>query len=410
MASMWPVPPTMQRRKYIDLQIGLYDDMGNTLWSSQFNITNGGDVLVGNIVADGAGNVYFTGAVDNGSNSFDALTVKFNSLGNTVWQKTYNGTANGYDGGIDLVLHASGNVYITGIATETVISRDFLTLAYNSTGTLLWSQLYDGSGLVDLAAKIGLVGSNIMVVGAEQNSATTWNMAAVVYNHTNGTELGNTNLSPNIALDGINGFATDASDNVYIAGARQGSGTGLDALTIKLDSDLNILWEKTYDHSGGDDVANALAVATNGNVSVAGYATTANGTDFLVLNYKSDGTLNWSDLRNGAKNVGDGATDVAVDADGDVFVTGYMNEVGNLDYYTVIYTANGTEVWSELFNNKYNNNDEATSIQLDDDGFLVTGWSEATGGGNETTIIKYGESCQFIIPPDPQPQSSAIGF
>ncbi len=397
-----------------DLQISLIGLIGNTVWSSQYNIPNGGDVLVGNIAADGLGNVYFTGAVENGSNSYDALTVKFNSLGAALWHQTYSGAANDYDGGVDLVLDASGNVFITGVATAGAVSRDFLTIGYSSTGIVNWTQLYDGTmGLVDVAANIGFSGGVLIVFGAEQSSLNSWNMTAVRYNPTTGVKLGNYMISPNIVLDEVNGFTTDADENIYIIGARVGTSTGMDALVIKLDSDLNILWEKTYDAAGGDDVANAVAVDANGKVTVVGHATAGNGTDYLVLHYNSFGSLQWSDLRNGTSNADDAATDVTVDANGDIYVTGYMDEIGNSDFYTVLYEEDGTEIWRERYNSVYNREDKASIIQLDDDGgFLVTGWAEATGGSgeHETTIIKYHRSCEFIIPPDPEPQSTAIAF
>lgn len=98
-----------------DLLLQKFNSGGTLIWSTQYNITSGGNVLVGDLILDSSGNPIFTGSVDNGANSYDALTMKFSTSGTVTWSHTWNGTADDYDAGTSVVVDGSDNVYITGM-------------------------------------------------------------------------------------------------------------------------------------------------------------------------------------------------------------------------------------------------------------------------------------------------------
>src|SRR5208282_4353921 len=95
-------------------------------------------------------------------------------------------------------------------------------------------------------------------------------------------------------------IAVDLSNNPYVTGYSPGSNSGNDIVTIKYGPNGNQVWLQRYNGPGnGDDEANAIAVDNNGNVYVTGYDTTAaGGTEIVTIKYspvtvqrRSDGTV-----------------------------------------------------------------------------------------------------------------------
>jgi uncharacterized delta-60 repeat protein len=103
-------------------------------------------------------------------------------------------------------------------------------------------------------------------------------------------------------------------------------------------------------------------------------------------------TQQWGARYNGPANSFDGATGIAVDAAGNVYVTG-SSRVGetNADYATIKYDAKGNQLWLKTYNGTGNGSDGANAIAIDAKGNVyVTGQSEGSGFFNfDYVTIKY---------------------
>lgn len=91
----------------------------------------------------------------------------------------------------------------------------------------------------------------------------------------------------------------------------------------------------------------------------------------------------WVRYYNGQSNGFDFAEAVAVDENGNVFVTGYSrrNE-GDFDFATIKYNGNGDLVWVSRYNGTANGYDYAHALAIDGEGNVyVTGNSEGSGTG-----------------------------
>ena len=97
-----------------------------------------------------------------------------------------------------------------------------------------------------------------------------------------------------------NAVAVDQANNVYVTGYSPGTNSINDIVTIKYDSNGNQIWLQRYSSPGnGNAAGNAIAVDNNGNVYVTGYDTTpAGGTEIVTIKYwpvslqrRSDGTV-----------------------------------------------------------------------------------------------------------------------
>lgn len=189
----------------------------------------------------------------------------------------------------------------------------------------------------------------------------------------------------------------DASGNVYVA-----TSGGIDFFIYKINSAGVLIWTKTYDFGGSHDEAKAIVVDNSGNVYVVGKAADINDdydlTDFGLVKYNSNGDFQWARTYNGS-DPGQGldfATGVALDATGNIYVTGTSQLNGQLDYATLKYNPAGVLQWVRRYNAPEGREDYAGEIVIDaNDNIYVGGTVEGElYSGNEwfTTdlaIVKY---------------------
>src|SRR4029453_19167782 len=79
----------------------------------------------------GSGNVYVTGTSHGGLGAYDDYaTIKYNSLGDTLWVQRYNGPGNAGDAATSIAVDGSGNVYVTGYSAGNG-QMDYATIKYS---------------------------------------------------------------------------------------------------------------------------------------------------------------------------------------------------------------------------------------------------------------------------------------
>ncbi|RCK77532.1 MAG: Cell surface protein [Ignavibacteriae bacterium] len=95
----------------------------------------------------------------------------------------------------------------------------------------------------------------------------------------------------------------------------------------------------------------------------------------------------------------DYATDIAVDASGNIYVTGYSDSLlVGYDFLTIKYNNLGVQQWVARYNGPWNYYDEAKAIAVDGSGNVyVTGKSNISSGSIYTTI-KYVQKTVNIEP------------
>ena len=156
------------------------------------------------------------------------------------------------------------------------------------------------------------------------------------------------------------------------------------------------LWIKN--HPNGFSAAKAVQVATDkaGNVYETYYTTSfkLGASSTTTTKYGPDGTQLWvQDLSQGQYS-GTTPVDMAVDGDGNVYVTGYSQSrtyFGNYhyDYITVKYSTAGYQRWVSRYDSSVPGaatDDFARALALDAEGNVYVTGSSATGGSN---TVKY---------------------
>ncbi len=178
-------------------------------------------------------------------------------------------------------------------------------------------------------------------------------------------------------------ISIDSQGYVYIAGATNKEGN-YDVLLIKFDQNGEEIWNVTW-NGGASDNGWALFIDKDDYIYVTGHSYNGgNFEDIVILKYNSSGDLEWSDVYGGTDF--EGGYDVAVDSSGYVYITGYIDFVGN-DILTVKYNNSGNFEDYRIFDPS--NDDQGKSIAIDsNDNVYITGYTNLTGNHN-IIILKY---------------------
>lgn len=149
------------------------------------------------------------------------------------------------------------------------------------------------------------------------------------------------------------------SGGVYVVGAvtiRRVTGAGsvtndFDYAVVKYDTDGNFLWSAVHATQGVDDTTPTGGSALNaaGDVYLTGTTGPFPNTTFLTVRFGADGSLHWARTYDGGQPQ-DNGRDVAVDGAGNAFVTGesqgeLLFGTRSLDLVTIKYDAAGNEAW-----------------------------------------------------------------
>jgi len=316
----------------------------------------------------------------------------------TAWVRRYNGPGNLGDLAYAIAVDGSNNVYVTGWSWGSGTDYDYATIKYYSNGDTAWVRRYNGpANSDDEASAIAVDGSNnVYVTGHSQGSGTGWDYATIRYYPNGDTAWVRRYNGPDNDWDDAYAIAVDGSNNVYVTGNSYGSGTSVDYATIKYYSNGDTAWVRRYNGpANSSDYVFAIAVDGSGNVYVSGYSG-GSGTsqDYATIKYYPDGDTAWVRRYNGPVNGDDRASAVAVDGSNNVYVTGQSAQIWgypyNYDYATIKYYPNGDTAWVRRYNGPGDTSDYASAIAVDgSNNVYMTGRSYGSGTSVDYATIKY---------------------
>lgn len=277
-----------------------YNASGVQQWVARYNRLNRDDRAF-TLAIDNSYNIYVGGFSNNGVNQ-DFTLIKYDSLGNQVWIRAYNGTANGTDEIKAMVLDENGNIYVTGNSWG--IDFDIMTIKYNTTGSVLWQDRYDYANDYDKATDMTIDDSGyVYVTGRSVGNGTDRDYILIKYNPNNGDTIWVRRYNNSVnSYDGAYAVAVDRLGNAYITGKSIGTGTGYDYATVKYNLEGNEEWIIRYNGTANDsDRAYSIAVDSLGDVYVTGES--YNGvTNFDIVTIKYLGIPNIQEIRKEMKN------------------------------------------------------------------------------------------------------------
>jgi uncharacterized delta-60 repeat protein len=381
-------------------------------WVRRYNGPGNGDDQALALALDSQGNVLVTGYSMGDGTDWDYATIKYSPTGQVLWVRRYNGPGSGVDGANAIGVDALGNVYVTGHSLGTASEDDFATIKYSPEGEELWVRRYNGpANGADGATALGLdAQGSVYVTGLCPDPLTGYDFCSVKYSAVSQQLWARQYNGPGRRADDPASLAVDSQGNVIVTGYSTGYVTGVDYATVKYAPDGTLVWARHYNGPAyGGDYPTAVALDAQDNVYVTGYSWGVPGaasscewpSDYATIKYSPTGTPRWLDRYDGPYQCADVASAIAVDRQGNVFVTGYSTggtpPVGTgPDYATIKYSPDGQQVWIRRYNGPSNDADLPSAIATDEAGnSYVTGRSYGGDSSYDILTISYSPSGQW---------------
>ncbi len=388
-------------------------------WTSSPTHAPGDEESIGSGVAvHRDGSVAVVGAIDVSSGNDTWSVSKLEAIsGSSLWTQLNPPIAAPVSstGRRAMVVDASGRTAFTGGG-----QGECLTTLVTADGALQWSASYRFSQSQTSRCRAAVFDPQGNVIAVGDAGGVTH---AVKYDADSGQALW---TSSYFRVDFGSIFpaavAVDGHGDLLIAGHSYRPGIPIFALRDRYDlsvvkfrgSDGELLWEHHYDSPGGQsDLAHAIAIDGYGDLFVTGqsggYTHHFNGSivdpyDYVTLRLDGrTGNRLWLVRYDGPAARSDVATDIALDAIGNVIVTGSSEGTGNgSDYATLKYNGNsGNLIWQARYDGPEQGNDLASALALDSRGqVVVTGTSAgALPGSADVATVKYdgGSGAQLWV-------------
>ena len=266
----------------------------------------------------------------------------------------------GADEANSVVLQSDGKIVAAG-SSYNGSNYDFAVVRYNTDGSL--DTTFGTGGKVttsigsdsDVANSVVLQSDGKIVAAGYSHNGSNFDFAIVRYN-TNGSldttfdADGKQTTSIGSGTDGANS-AVLQSDGKIVAAGYSHNGTNTDFAVVRYNTDGSL--DTTFDTDGkqttaigsGAEVANSVVLQGDGKIVAAGYSHNGTNTDFAVVRYNTDGSLDTTFDTDGKQttSIGSGtevARSVVLQSDGKIVAAGWMHNGTNEDFAVVRYSAN----------------------------------------------------------------------
>jgi uncharacterized delta-60 repeat protein len=156
-------------------------------------------------------------------------------------------------------------------------------------------------------------------------------------------------------------------------------------------------WARTVaSASGGDAWFRWVVTAPNGDIIAAGSEGDETSPDMLIVRYNSAGTLLWERRYNGPGDDNDDVYGLAVDAAGNVLVTGTSDGEGSTDIVTLKYGPTGNVLWEARYD-PIEDDEFCFGIAVDATGnVFVAGASYNGPSSYDLTTLKYSSTGELL--------------
>ena len=353
------------------------------------------------------------------------MLVRYNTNGTLDVSFDTDGKVVNDDGGYGLtrsvVVDSVGKIIVAGWFWDGT-SSNFAVWRYNATGSLDTTFGSAGKVTTDMGANseespaysVVLQSDGKIVFGGHSGGNGSWNFAVVRYNvdgtlDTSFDSDGKVTTDIGVSTEDLIYSLDLQSDGKIVVAGYSYSGGQSDFALVRYNTNGSL--DTTFDIDGKvvtdigaaiADNARSVAVQSDGKIVVAGFSDIGASSDFVLVRYNVNGSLDTTFDSDGkvttdiGTNSGDTALTVVLQSDGKIVAAGYSDVGGSGDFALVRYNVDGSLDTSFDSDGKVttdigiSSSDSAGySVVLQSDGKIVFAGSSVVGGSSDIVVVRY---------------------
>lgn len=323
------------------------------------------------------------------------------------------------DKGNAIAIQSDGKILVAGYSYLTN-NNDFTVIRYNTDGSL--DNTFDTDGKVsttfgigtnDQATCIAIQSDGKILVGGYSNQGGNYDFAVVRYNTNGSLDLtfdtdGKVTTSIGTNHDYANAIAIQSDSKIIVVGDYYVGISNDDIAVVRYNANgsLDPLFDGdgkvTTIMSSGIDGAKSVVLQNDSKILVGGFATVGSNTDFAVLRYNSDGSLDVSFDTDGMviNPIGTGKDEgsaLALQSDGKIILVGKSIVGANENFAVARYNTNGSldvtfDTDGKVTTAFGTGDDNANALALQTDGKIIVAGNTDNGSNNDFAVACYNSN------------------
>jgi len=311
--------------------------------------------------------------------------IKTDSLGDTLWTKTYGGSAD--DLGMSVQQTTDGGYIIAGTTNSFGASRQVYLIKTDSLGDTLWTKTYGGVGN-DLGTSVQQTTDRGYVIAGTTNSFGNSTQVYLIKTDSLGDTLWTKTYGGTIYDRGYS--VQQTQDRGYIIGGEGNSSVDHDPIyLIKTDSLGDTLWTRTY--CATFDEGRSVQQTQDGGYIIAGIRG-FNGIAIYLVKTDSLGDTLWIKAYRWEEAAWGYSVQQTQDS-GYIVAGEAVNVEGTYEYnyfYLVKTDSLGDTIWTKTYGTGMTEGARCVQ-QTTDGGYILVGSNAAFGNGWQVWLIKTDE-------------------
>jgi len=344
---------------------------------------------------DSQGNIYIVGVSNDGVNHDELILIKFNSLGELQWYRTWGGDDS--ESGNGVVVDSLDNIYIAGSTQNFGAgSFDMVLVKYDASGVQKWNRTW-GTSDSETCHSLAIDSSNnLLLAGRGQDHES---IALVKYD-SDGNQLWNRTLNFEDGYPTASDILINSLGDIYIAGANLVNNDYYEMILIKFDNAGIHQWNRTWGSEPNYCLGYSIAIDSSNNVYVTGEIDTTEvlggisyitDKQLLLMKLNSAGIQQWNRTWGGSK--WDLGVNIVINSNDNIYIMGRTESfgAGKMDVVLMGYDDTGLLKWSQTWGG--HSHDYGSGLTLDDENNIyITGTTRSfhEEENYEIFIVKYG--------------------